>query len=64
MITIQEKTVDTGIREYAEGIVVEIGPRKDRLCVIAYNEAGCCQTNVDLLDVISWVRKHRPELMV
>jgi len=53
----------TEIREYNEKMVVETaipsidtGVKTDRLCIIAYNEAGCNCTIVDLLDVLQWCK--------
>lgn len=64
-----------GVREYAEGYEVQLvetdglyvsrGERRDagRLAVRAINEAGHNWTEVDLLDLIAWLKANRPELM-
>lgn len=63
------------VREYAEGFAVKLValpgstdkystvPQGGRLVVQALNEGGYNCTQVDLLDMIKWVRKHRPELL-
>lgn len=61
--------MDTGIREYCENMTVSIiEPNTDhndenRYIIVALNEAGHNSTNVDLLDVIEWVKKIKPELL-
>jgi hypothetical protein len=65
--------MNTDIREYGEGKVVEIiehdgyyynrPETKGRLVIIALNEGGHNSTEVDLLDVIEWVKKNKPELL-
>lgn len=57
-----ENTVMQGVREYCEGMEVAL-VHYERLVVKARNEAGFNCTQVDLLDLLAWVRKHRPELM-
>lgn len=67
-----------GVREWGEGYVVSLvstetdeevrgfGPPQDespRLCVEALNEGGHNVTRVDLLDLLRWVREHRPDLL-
>lgn len=47
-----------GVREYSEGEAVELWFNdKGRIVVRAYNEGGCCATDVDLFDLLSsvWV---------
>ena len=34
-----------------------------RVIIIAYNEGGYNKTEVDLLDVIEWVKENKPELL-
>lgn len=54
----------TEIREYCESLIVEVDVGDDgRLVVRAFNESGYNSTEVDLLDVLEWVRQHRPELL-
>ena len=59
------------IREYCEEFPVRIGlnlddypdAAKDRWVIWAENEGGYNGTVVDLLDVIDWVKKNKPELL-
>lgn len=62
------------IREYNEGHDVEIVPVSaynvrnnpeltDRPVILAVNEGGHNCVEVDLLDVIDWVKENRPELL-
>ena len=45
-----------GVREYSEGEAVELWLNdKGRIVVRAYNEGGCCATDVDLFDLLSSV---------
>ena len=45
-----------GIREYNEGMEVEVIKRSDgRLCLVAYNEAGFRSVHLDLEDIIKYV---------
>ena len=63
----------TGIREYGEEYPVEIMERiaipnielrgVGRLVICAINEGGYNGVSIDLLDVIEWVKKNRPELL-
>ena len=56
----------TNIKEYSEGMDVEIvvSPihNDDRLVIRAYNEGGYNHTDIDLLDVLKFVKKTLPEL--
>lgn len=62
-----------GVREWDEGMGVMLAtagegyPKRSpelasRLVVRALNECGHNQTSVDLLDLLAWVRAHRPDL--
>ena len=53
----------TNIREYGEEFPVEIIYEKNRMAIMSFNEGGCNNTSVDLLDVIEWVKKNMPELL-
>jgi hypothetical protein len=55
--------VATGVREYCEDYAVEFDESYGRPVVLAFNEGGYNSTAVDLLDLIDWLRKHRPELL-
>lgn len=62
------------MREYCEELNVEIEERIDsdkiagvggigRLIIKSSSEGGYSGTEVDLLDVIDWVRENKPELL-
>ena len=72
----QGETAMKGVREYGEGMPVRLaqtmglyvakGAPRDgagRIVIVAYNEGGYSCTEVDLLDVIAWVKQNRPELL-
>lgn len=51
----------TGVKEYAEGLDVELvrSPLTDgRLAIRALNECGNNETIVDLWDLVDWLRRH------
>lgn len=54
-----------GVSEYAEEMDVELitDPKSQRLVVQAFNEGGHNCTRVDILDLIEWVLKNRPDLI-
>lgn len=53
----------TGVREYGEGDPVLLIVPDGRPMIRAFNEAGCCYTEVDLLDLIAWLRANWPEFL-
>jgi hypothetical protein len=54
----------TGVREYAEEYPVELREVEEgRLVIQAWNESRHNFTQVDLLDLIAWLKKHKPELL-
>jgi hypothetical protein len=60
-----EETVMKGVTEYCEGMdvcLIEISGQT-RLAVKAYNEAGFNSTQVDVLELIDWLKTHRPDLL-
>lgn len=57
-----DKIEMAGVREYAEEMPVELVTTKNRLAVKAFNEAGYNCTEVDLLDLLAWVKANRPEV--
>ncbi len=74
----QPDTLMEGVTEYAEGYPVWIvathgtyvygtpdseRPGHGRLAIHAKNEAGCNCTEVDLLELLAWVKAHRPDLL-
>lgn len=52
------------VREYAEGLQVRLAVNGGRWTIYALNECGHNGTEIDLLDVIDWVKTNRPELMI
>jgi hypothetical protein len=52
-----------GVREYCEGYAVRLSVEDGRLTVQASNEGGHNSTEVDLLDVIGWLRRFAPGLL-
>lgn len=67
-----------GVTEYAEGFEVRLvetdgaynsgkpeseRPGRGRLAIKALNEGGHNCTEVDLLEVLAWVKANRPDLM-
>lgn len=56
--------VETDIREYAEGIGVQIRYEllTKRPLLVAFNEAGHNSTSVDLIDILIHVKHEMPEL--
>lgn len=67
-----------GVQEYAEGMPVYLtktdgiyayGVNKEnwkgngRLVIKAFNEAGCNITEVDLIQLIEWVKENKPEIL-
>ncbi len=54
-----------GVREYRDGRPVELGrtPITGRLVVVAVPDDGYCCTEVDLLDLIAWLHRNRPDLL-
>ena len=59
------QNVMTGVREYAEGMDVELkfDDEENRFVIYAKNEAGHNCTMVDLLDVLEWVQMNKPKLI-
>ena len=52
-------------REYSEGMEVGVDREEDsnRWIVRAYNEGGHNCTEVDILDLVDWLRKNKPDLL-
>lgn len=53
----------TPIKEYVEGLPVEVLEVDGHLVVQALNEGGNNGTRVDLIDVVNWVVSNRPDLI-
>lgn len=51
-----------GVREYCEEFGVELNDVNGRPVIMAYNEGGYNSTQVDLLDLIEWLKEHKEEL--
>ena len=63
-----EKIVMAGVEEWAEGYPVILTKRDDgegseRHLIEAANEGGFNHTQVDLLQLIQWLRENRPDLL-
>lgn len=52
-----------GVREYAEEMPVYLTEGPDGPRVTALNEAGYNRTDVDIVDLIRWLKANRPELL-
>jgi len=54
-----------GVREYCECKRVELGMHEDsgRLVVRAWNEGGSNCTEVDVLELVAWLKQNRPDLL-
>lgn len=52
-----------GVTEYAEGMSVNLVEENGRLCVEAANQCGYDVTQVDLIELLSWLWINKPELM-
>jgi len=54
-----------GVTEYCEEMAVSITetPDAERLVVRALNEGGHNSTEVDLLQLIAWLKTNKPELL-
>jgi hypothetical protein len=52
------------VREYCERILVFLKTHKEgREIIEALNEGGYNGVEIDLLDLLEWIKKHRPELV-
>jgi len=53
-----------GVREYGDGLPVELlwDRHHQRWVIEAMNEGGQARTSVDLIDLVEWLKEHRPEL--
>jgi hypothetical protein len=52
------------VKEHGEGFPVKLDLRGDRIVVVALNECGNNSTEVDLLDLLDWLRCNRAYLGV
>ena len=55
----------TNIREYSEEmeVVIKFSDAYSRWVIRALNEGGLNFTEVDLLDLICWIKENRPDLL-
>jgi hypothetical protein len=51
------------VREHNEDFAVEFDESYDRPAILAFNESGYNSTAVDVLDLIAWLKKNKPELL-
>ena len=58
-----KRIVMQGVREYAEKMPVELVTKNGRLCLSALNQGGYDGTDIDLVDVLAWLKANRPELL-
>lgn len=56
-------SVMEGVREYTEGCPVELTRSAARLVIKATNEGGNNVTEVDLLDLLDWIKRNDPEIL-
>ena len=58
----------TGFREYAEEMPVFLldadHSKRGRAVVLAYNEGGCNGVEIDLIDLMNWIKSKRPEFLL
>lgn len=52
-----------GVTEYAEGLPVSLKLRDGRLVIDALNECGYNGVEIDLLQLLWWLRAYRPDLI-
>ena len=53
-----------GVREYCEGMNVKLrADENGRLVIVALNEGGYNSTEVDLLDLLTWLETHEQQWM-
>ena len=58
------KVILEGVNEYCEGMPVELAETSlGRLVIRAKNECGYNGTDVDLLELIAWLKKNRPDML-
>ena len=61
-----KETIMHGVREYNEeyDVSLKVGSYSEgRLVICALNEATYNATEVDLLDLIEWLKENKPELL-
>jgi hypothetical protein len=60
---VMDKVKMEGVREYAESYVPELIQCEGRYRVRAINEGGHNCTEIDLADLLTWLWRHRPQLV-
>jgi hypothetical protein len=70
-----ENVTMNGVGEYVSGYPVELRQSDGtndingrdigvgRWVVVAFNEGGCNLTEVDVLQLVAWLKEHRPDLI-
>ena len=56
-------TIMRGVEEWVDGGQVELVKLKGRWVIRSYTEWGYNCTEVDLLQLVGWLREHRPDLI-
>ena len=53
-----------GVTEYNEEMPVKLSYHAEskREVIVAQNEGGCNSVAIDLLQLVAWLKEHRPEL--
>ena len=52
-----------GVRELGEGHPVMLSLIDGRWTIEASNEGGCAGTEVDLFDLLGWLKSNRPDIL-
>lgn len=52
-----------GVTEYSEDLPALLEQHNQRWVISALNEGGCNGTMVDVLQLVEWLRKNRPDLL-
>lgn len=56
----ENKLMELPVQEHVEGLPIELWEnKKGRLVIRARNKDGSCATDVDLSDLILWLRDHQ-----
>ena len=53
-----------GVTEYSEGLPVKLEQHNQRWVISALNEGLCNGMMVDVLQLVEWLRKNRPDLLL
>lgn len=58
-----EPKLMNGVREYSEELGVYLHMYGGRFVVLTYSDGGLCNTQVDLLNLIAWLKSNHPHLL-